>query len=172
MAIKSHNGRLGEFEYDDTQFSIADEERSSLIYIGEETDGSKIEIPRGVVDLTNTFASSNITSPPRIPYGVKVMKSTFVNTEITEMPDIPDTVKILDGAFAMTKVHRIKPLPKGVESMEDIFLDCEAVQEMMIQSKKEPETAVLKVRPKHKLLCPKHRIGSYILPQVKAVAKA
>lgn len=168
MAIKSHNGRLGKFEYDDTQFSIADEEHSSLIYIGEEADGSKIEIPRGVVDLTNTFTSSDITSPPKIPYGVKIMKSTFMNTNIREMPDIPDTVEVLDYAFAMTKVYRIKPLHKNVKSMEEIFMDCEAVPDII---KVEPKE-VLKVKPKHKILCPKHRIGSYILTPPQTMVKA
>lgn len=162
LAIRSYNGILGKFEYDDTQFSIADAKYGSLIYIGEETDGSKIQIPNGVINLTNTFASSDITSPPKIPYGVKIMKSTFINTNIEEMPEIPNTVEIMDFAFAKTKIRDVKRLPNNLKSSENIFQDC------LYMEIEKPKQEV-KIPRKKMMYIGRNRLDQYVIPRRIAI---
>lgn len=81
--IKHYDGVLGTFDYDDNDFQIvpyvvthnikhelgfwgALEGLEKLIYVGEETDGSKIEVPFGVKGLRGCFQNTGIKRLPKI----------------------------------------------------------------------------------------------------------
>lgn len=99
VAEKSNHMRLhrtcdlGCFMYDPNEFiPLSDGVR----YIGNETDGSKIKIPDGVVDMYYTFAyNESLVTPPVIPEGVENCTGMFKNcSSLKQPPVIPDSVKI------------------------------------------------------------------------------
>ena len=163
----AYDGVLGHFTFDDRQFVLAKLERPAdeygpaneqhiLKYIGEETDGKKIEIPEGLRDLTMTFAGTNIESAPRIPQGVEygncafmdchnlkdakielpsTMKNTacmFANCENLVNPPrrIPGSVQNADYMFfGDASMKRTPDVRNGVQSMNGMFVDCKNLKD-------------------------------------------
>lgn len=95
--IRRYNGPIGSFSYDTSQFAM---QKGHLIYHGKETDGSKIKIPQGVKDISNTFAGSKLVTPPVIPETVVSMNGAFMGcTSLEKAPAIPNSVITMIDAF-------------------------------------------------------------------------
>ena len=100
MALQVYNGPAGQFNYDDTQFTVSTE-NGLLKYIGSETRGENINIPQGIKDISGMFENSIITTPPLIPNGVEKMVRTFAGCrQLQHYPNIPGTVVSAYEAFA------------------------------------------------------------------------
>ena len=98
MAIQHYEGMLGEFDYDDTKFQIAEDYAfEHLIYIGEETDCSDLQIPYGLHNASFMFAGSagrNVEFPPIIPDFVDCTEGMFRGChKLKTVPVIPATVE-------------------------------------------------------------------------------
>ena len=99
-ALLQYNGPLGTFEYDPDEFVIdvwKDEGKNSvrpyLKYVGDITDGRRIHIPEGVIDLNHTFYGCDLSAPPKIPDGVKNLSyMLYGNHRLSNLPVIPDSV--------------------------------------------------------------------------------
>ena len=159
--LLEYSGEAGTFTFDPQVFQLKNMQATmpdgstrdieSLIYIGKETNGAKIQIPEGIRDISGMFAGSNLTSVPAIPGSVERMNMTFMNckdlqtAKITIPPSvqemnltfagcdhlekapavIPGTVRDCDYCFA--GCASLKTTPKfgnGIESMEGVLLDC------------------------------------------------
>ena len=114
MAIQRYEGKLGKFEYDDTEFQYHTSEGTPealhfefFHYIGSETDGSKIKIPDGMINCNKLFESNvHLETPPKIPEGVKNCDLMFHNCySLKQFPEIPDSVQSYLGMFQHTPVH-------------------------------------------------------------------
>ena len=120
--MKHHEGELGISDYDETQFRVDGE---LLRYIGEETDGSKIKIPDGVVDLAATFRGSDLVTPPKIPKSVKYCNCTFEESSLVTPPVIPEGVVNCENAFRYCRyLTKAAELPEGVLNTENMYLGC------------------------------------------------
>ena len=76
--VKRKSKSLGCFSYDDSQFKFGITNGfRHLVYIGTETDGSKITIPEGILSINYMFRKSKITSLPRIPDSVTTATEAF-----------------------------------------------------------------------------------------------
>ena len=158
---REYVGEAGTFQYDPKEFALKQMQANmpdgsmksieTLVYIGQETDGSKIHIPDGVRNMAGMFANSKLKSAPQIPMGVQNMDMAFMGCEnlksakITIPPTvrdmnltfagcknmtkgpvvIPGTVKNADYAFAQCASLKTTPrLGHGMESISGIFADC------------------------------------------------
>lgn len=96
--VKHYAGRLGEFDYDTKYWEIWHRPAGMgmvdmLRYRGRTTDGSQVDIPYGVVDLSYTFEGSRLITPPSIPMTVRVMQYTFQNCKsLCRGVSLPDGV--------------------------------------------------------------------------------
>lgn len=117
--LNRYEGPLGSFTYSVKDFAVgykdlgADAAKASvpvLYYIGNETDGSKIEIPKGLENMNYMFEGyKGLRSLPSIPDGVKSMHASFkdctgvVGFSEAGLKDgasrIPDSVEVIDHAF-------------------------------------------------------------------------
>lgn len=98
--MKSYDGAIGKFEYDPKEFKLAGGKHyAMLLYVGKETDGSKIKIPEGIKDCSRMFEYTDITVPPVIPDGVEVVDRMFEGTFIKTRPVFPESVKSSDDVF-------------------------------------------------------------------------
>lgn len=119
----------GSFDYDDTQFKI--DENGMLKYIGSETDGSKINIPYGVVNLSGTFAGTNITSIPKIPDTVMDINGAFADCkQLTSVEGLPNSIILADGAFEnCTGITSVDfPETSCFFSLDGTFKGCDSLQ--------------------------------------------
>lgn len=95
---KHYFGRLGDFDYDTGDFEIWSRTAGNgyvdmIRYRGRETDGTKIKIPEGVVDLSYCFEGCRLVIPPVIPLSVRIMQYTFQNcASLSKGVSIPDGV--------------------------------------------------------------------------------
>jgi hypothetical protein len=73
-----YSGPLGTFTFDRTQFELRKQpipatddapatETIILKYVGAETDGRKISIPKGCTDISMMFAGTDLTTAPGSP---------------------------------------------------------------------------------------------------------
>ena len=102
MALRHYDGinpetgnpypnNAGNFNYDDTQFTVATD--GHLYYIGNEVLGEKINIPDGITDCTRMFSETAIQTPPRIPRSVIKIDEMFRGCKsLTRYPEVPSTV--------------------------------------------------------------------------------
>lgn len=162
-----YEGTLGSFDYDTSQFELqkvnvpmGDGKTSSievLRYIGEETDGSKIQIPEGLENGVFTFMGTNITSVPKLPNSLKYADSMFQNcldlqvgqTLIPPMVEsasfmfancpsmkygpkvVPGTIKNANFMFAGdTRLEQTPRLGNGIQYGEFMFANCPSLSEM------------------------------------------
>ena len=156
--IKHYSGRLGEFDYDTGEFEIWSRPAGNTYidvfrYRGRETDGSKIKIPDGVVDLSYCFEGCRIVTPPAIPVSVRIMQYTFQNcvalTSGASLPDgvlrigfmyqncrnlvtgsdMPDSVVdasyVYDGCVALVNPGRVS---MGLENGSGMFRNCRVMR--------------------------------------------
>ena len=126
MPIKNHKGKLGKFSYDDTEFVIKRAPELHLRYKGEETDGSKIKIPEGIVDCNHMFFDNKLLeTPPIIPEGVKNCKYMFAYCEnLIKAPEIPEGVENCGSMFGCTNLKTPPIIPEGVKDCECMFYNC------------------------------------------------
>ncbi len=100
MALKFYDGPAGQFNYDDTQFTVSSE-NGLLRYIGSETRGENINIPQGIKNISGMFENSILVTPPVIPNGVENMVRTFAGCrQLQHYPNMPGTVVSAYEAFA------------------------------------------------------------------------
>lgn len=73
-----------------------------LRYVGNETDGLRINIPDGILDCKYMFCKTNLTSAPIIPDGVEACTYMFWDCKelVTANIIMPDTVKDCGSMFA------------------------------------------------------------------------
>lgn len=93
-----YKGPLGEFSYDPNQFTITKVDNiDTLKYIGKETDGDKIDIPKGVKSLAHTFEGTGIETPPKIPGTVHTIDYMCADCKnLMSAPFIPSSVYGID----------------------------------------------------------------------------
>lgn len=117
-------GSHGDFVFDPNEFQIMamDSEesqfgcggRSHIIrYVGSETDGSKIQIPKGITDGTCMFMNTGITSMPKLPSSLQFADAMFMGTRITS---------VYQGA--VSPVTKLSVLPLGLKSTSFMFANC------------------------------------------------
>ena len=109
--IQQYKGPLGKFQYDDTEFI---EKSGNLHYIGTETDGSRIKIPKGIINCTFMFEGCNIVTPPTIPKGVTLCFGMFRNCKsLIKAPDIPEkTTNCCTMFYGCDSLITGTPLPR------------------------------------------------------------
>lgn len=176
--VAHYSGPLGTFTFDRTQFELRKHpvpasgdgpaaDTTILKYIGTETDGRKISIPKGCTDISMTFAGTGIASAPRIPFGVKYAVGTFKDcdaladargnvprlpltvsdssymfagcTRLRSGPDVPGTVDAMDGMYyGCHALSRTPSIGGGVGTMDYAFADCPSLK----QAPRVPKAAI------------------------------
>lgn len=147
-----YKGKLGEFDYNPCEFRLmrachnaddgctctydyddnsAKKARECLRYVGWETDGSKIKIPKGITDCYYMFAGSSLKTPPIIPNGVTDCTAMFLwNTALESPPVIPESVKICSRMFFMCAYLQTSPIiPQTVSDCRQMFSFCYSLSE-------------------------------------------
>ena len=136
-----YKGPLGEFDYDPNQFrlitipdglgedfSMDGLHMQVLHYEGEETDGSKIEIPRGCKDCTCMFAKTKISSTPVLPEGITSGLAMFAKCDFLETANsrIPSSMNETAYMYMDCKNLKIGPgvIPGNVLDAEGMFMNC------------------------------------------------
>lgn len=120
---QSYEGRLGTFTYNPEEFSLRYKYAENgvfeyLWYKGHETDGSRIQIPNGIIDMSYMFEHNRyLMTPPAIPPTVKVAEYAF-----------HDCLMLRQGAS----------LPYGIERIGFMYQDCRA----MLAGSTMPDTVV------------------------------
>jgi len=123
--LKKYKGFLGNFWYDDTEFKHI---CGNFQYIGTETDGSKIKIPKGIKDCTCMFANSDITTPPVIPEGVIDCRHMFHNCRLlTKAPVIPEGVTDYRHMFDGCKSLQNYSLITATDNVLSAYCYCPSV---------------------------------------------
>jgi len=127
MARKYYIGKLGKFKYDNTEFKLIN---GYLRYIGAETDGSKIKIPKGITNCGFMFCGcSSLIEPPEIPVGVTDCISMFYGcVSLTKAPEIPEGVTYCLSMFSGCKsLVRAPEIPVGADC-DCMFLGCSSLK--------------------------------------------
>src|SRR5574344_17835 len=125
MADKHYSGNLGDFDYDDTQYALADASGSHFKYIGSETDGSRIQIPQGMINCTSLFAHSRIKSQPEIPDSVKCTDAMFLGCDdMTAAGTIPDGVIDAGSMYSYSGIKQAPAIPDSVRNADFMFDGC------------------------------------------------
>ena len=105
-------GDIGEFDYDPEEFRlITTGDIHHLIYTGEETDGSRIHIPEGIISCSGMFKHNvHLKTPPVIPESARFFNSMFYGcSSLTEAPALPkgtcsyDTKNMLYGCIHLIR---------------------------------------------------------------------
>lgn len=109
---RKYKGPLGQFVYNTRDFELIDKYTpfgrfDVLRYRGNETDGSKITIPNGIIDCSYMFEKHSLQTPPIIPVGVRIVNYMF-----------KDCVSLLRGAV----------FPHGVVSAAFAYQGCRSLQ--------------------------------------------
>lgn len=159
-----YSGPLGTFTFDKRQFELRKQpipetdtmpatDTIILKYVGTETDGRKISIPKGCTDISLMFAGTDLTSAPRLPSGVRYAVGAFKDcesladargniprlplamqdasymfsgcTRLKQGPDVPSTMNAMDGMYYSCKALSSTPsIGSGVGTMDYAFADC------------------------------------------------
>lgn len=142
--IIHYNGELGVFDYDPEVFqiknvntTIGDETRTTTIlrYKGTEIRGSKIKIPKGIVDCNGMFyGANNLITPPVIPNSVKHCDGMFVNCRsLIRMPKIPIGVETCAHMFYKCySLSKVTKIPYSVTDCYGMFDSCTKLKETPI----------------------------------------
>lgn len=157
MPMVNYKGGLGEFTYDDTQFQLVDcDDGERLVYVGRETDGSKIAVPKGLTDASEMFSGTNLVSAPRLPEGVTKADFTYSNCdamvnpgtlpeglksaqycyfgclELPVTPDFPSTLEDMTGMFDnCPKLREVRRLPPALQEGSFCFANCPELVDAM-----------------------------------------
>lgn len=136
-----YEGDLGVFDYDPNQFVMSRvplqgedgkfRDVQVLSYRGQETDGSKIQIPEGLVNAQLMFMNSKIESAPRIPNSVRNMDCMFQNCRHLKTFDsaIPSSVNSMSMTFGNCVRMEKGPefVPGHVRNANYCFVNCHAM---------------------------------------------
>lgn len=130
--MKHHEGELGIFDYDETQFKVFMD--GKICYIGEETDGSKIVIPDGVVDLSETFRDSCLETPPKIPESVVSCTNTFYDCDcLTQAAELPEGVLVTKNMYhGCSSLKSAGRIPTSVGNCKGMFFGCIQLKEAAV----------------------------------------
>lgn len=127
-----YTGNLGSFNYDTNEFRVIEEGNlpdKSLRYIGSETDGSKIQIPNGLVDGHSMFLCGKITSLPKLPKSLLRCDYMFQECNCLRNVDVkfPDGIESMRYMFSYCKnlTTFSSTLPKNLEICSSMFMGCE-----------------------------------------------
>lgn len=135
-----YEGVLGKFDYDPTQFELqqtlvaSEGEDASYVeilrYIGAETDGSKIQIPKGIENTLMMFMGTEITSPPKVPDSVKYADAMFMSC--MKLKTAPELGKNVESAsfFCANCKHIVtgpKCVPGKCKNASFMFYGCESM---------------------------------------------
>lgn len=132
IMLQTYNGvSLGKnttFDYDDEQFEM--QNPGQLHYIGDETDGSNITVPNGLIDGSNLFRETAISSPAMLPNSIEKMEATYAGCQQLADPGIvPPNVTNIRMAWAHSGIESAPELPDGVQYADFAFDHCENLQE-------------------------------------------
>lgn len=145
-------GHHGDFVFDPKEFEVqaVDSDdgrfcaggRSHIIrYIGSETDGAKIQIPKGVTDATLMFANTDVTSMPHLPDGLVSADGMFMGSKLGSVYQgavskfshrglFPPSLK--SANFMFTQCHDLtvgpQVLPGSIITANYMFTGCEALK--------------------------------------------
>ncbi len=128
--LVNYKGKLGDFEYDDSEFKVITEifpKRDRLIYIGEETDGSKIVIPEGVTDTSFLFADNKkIRTGVTIPDSVTSSEYMYMDcTELEIGSDLSEGIIFADGMYqGCTKLKTVPVINSNLWADIRMFAGC------------------------------------------------
>lgn len=140
---RHYEGSLGSFDYDPTQFQLVNVpvpktmdgqemphngHMTVLRYIGDETDGVKIQIPEGITNINMMFMNSKITSAPKIPNSVESMFATFASAHELKTADIAIPKKVSSAEFAFVDCTNLEigpdKVPGNVKNANYMFAGC------------------------------------------------
>ena len=140
---RKYKGPLGEFVYNTGDFEVLRQYGPMgmfeiLKYRGHETDGSKIEIPKGIKDCSYMFEKCSIQTPPIIPVGVKNTSHMFKDCmSLTRGAVVPYGVKIMSFMYEGCRVLQSVPsMPDTVMYAQYMCDSCSALFEPPRISKK------------------------------------
>lgn len=136
MAEKKHyKGYLGDFWYDPELWTVLKKytavgQFEILVYCGQELDGSKIQIPDGVVNTSYMFANKGLTSTPVIPLGVHTADYMFEgNQSLTVGAALPHGLK--SAAFMYKDCHSLlagSDMPDTLVRASHMYENCYSMQ--------------------------------------------
>ncbi len=107
--IQHYSGALGEFDYDTRQYAFKHNKYGyNLVYIGNETDGSKIKIPDGITSCNHMFEGTDIEIAPKIPESAR--KSEHMFSDCNNM-------------------HTATAIPGNLNNMSYMFSNCKSLKE-------------------------------------------
>ena len=95
MSIVHYEGKLGVFDYDNSEWEIPEKRRVEYLrYIGDKVDGKDIKIPEGVKNCSRMFyGCESLVNAPEIPKGVTDCYAMFRGCEsLVNAPEIPERV--------------------------------------------------------------------------------
>lgn len=111
------------FAYDDAEYQSMGDGR--LKYIGSQTDGSMIRVPEGLVDGTELFEESKLTSGAVLPESLRIMNRMYRGcTELKDPGVIPEGVTCMDEAYAYTGIRETPYMPDSVTNANFAFDHC------------------------------------------------
>lgn len=132
--IKHYSGRLGDFDYDTSEWEIWSRYAMRgtvdiLRYRGRAVAGSDVHIPEGVIDLSYAFEGSRIQTPPVIPMSVRVMQYTFQNCKsLVRGASIPDGVTRTGFMYQNCRNLRTgSDMPDSITDASYMYDGCEAM---------------------------------------------
>lgn len=142
--VARYSGPLGTFTFNKNEFELrkhpvpatVDAPAADTIilkYIGTETDGRKISIPKGCTDISLMFEGTDITSAPRLPLGVRYAVGAFKDCESLadargNVPRLPPTVRDASYMFAgCTRLKHGPDVPGMVDAMDGMYYGCRSL---------------------------------------------
>ena len=161
--IEHYDGELGVFDYDDSIWELIEDEDlinyieimpdllrneikdedfmgywavigDCLRYVGDETDGSKIIIPKGIKSTYLMFKDSNIETMPELPYTVENATAMFWNCEkLKEFILTPKNKRCRDISYVCMNCTSLKTVDiykSLVTCAEGAFANCISVVKM------------------------------------------
>lgn len=107
----AYEGHLGKFTYNTGEFELCKRYAETgtfdvLMYRGNAREGSEIQIPEGIVNISYMFENKSLRTPPSIPATVKVADYAF-----------KDCMSLIQGAA----------LPYGLESCGFLYKNCRSM---------------------------------------------
>lgn len=133
---RNYKGPLGEFVYNTKDFEVLRQWGPMgmfeiLKYRGHETDGDKIEIPKGIKDCSYMFEKCSLKTPPIIPIGVKNTSYMFKDClSLTRGAVLPYGVVIASFMYAGCRQLRSVPvLPSTVRQAQYMCDTCSMLYE-------------------------------------------
>lgn len=149
--LKKYNGKLGDFEYNDEQYSIVfDEDGEYCHYIG--SDMENVVPPSGLKDYTGLYMGTGIVNPVKIEDGVVSTNSMYSDCKSLKTGSfVPDSVKdmgfMYDGCESLESIPNfsknavnlsaacancinlksLPPIPGSAEQCDSIALNCESL---------------------------------------------